>query len=268
MSIESKTDVSDSEQTSQNISPASTLSSLPTAVEITSSSSNVNENVGDIASNVHKSPKIGKRSKEKFKNVIKNTKNLLPIFKNKNESVPVAVENTLDIRRVTLKEDDDNNEMKEDVENNFDKSDIEEEIVQSKDDWSVTATCARVKRLSSFEIVKDSVYINQPDQPGIDEYVDSISPDTTPDQETNIKYPTNTSNSAIPVQTPDANGLENPPNFNKKSPNTLKKEILQITKRKTSAPEHDYIVSKVLNRNLSRQVRLLRISMIYINVKL
>ncbi len=207
---------------------------------------------------IQKSPGLAKKQ---IKSLIKGGKNL---FKSKNESAPIAVETSLDLHRSVPAETEWNDSSAEAADQSvasagdpfIDHSDsgdgespvaVSEDVVEVKDDWSVTATCKRVKKLSVIEVTRDSVYSNEEN-----EKLENGSVVTALEQEliseAGSSYPPTPT-----AETPGTdNGDQSPMNFDRKSPSTLKKEIMAMTNRPSN--ENTYIMEKMRNRKMSLQV--------------
>lgn len=188
--------------------------------------------------------KTPKKPKPPIKRIVQGGKGLLTRFKGKNESAPIMVDGSLDARRSARQATDEEKDEQATIEEELKNGDITEVTVPRKDEWSTTATCEKVRKLSRLEI-HESVYNEELDGEGLP------SP-TTPEDEAFVD---DENLSAEPVT---ANGTGAPINFDKKSPSTIKKEILSSINsskiRKTSDPISNGSRSTV-TRKVSMQVR-------------
>lgn len=232
------------------------------------------------ASEVPRSPKISPRnstkghSKTPIKKIVKGGKSMLQKLKGKNESAPVMVEVApLDLGRTPAKKqeefgpdeadtstiaDDTSSSVREEVVGHDETGENDVEAVPplpvtvtvEADEWSVTETCEKVRRRSKLDN-QVSVYEEEEEEEEEqqrrreqnellhaqevgsenDSAFDPASPEPRiTDQEMKLSV----------SQTSISNGDQSQINFNKKSPSTIKKEILlsisSAKSRKTSDP--------------------------------
>lgn len=180
--------------------------------------------------------KTPKKAKPPIKKIVKGGKGFLHKFKGKNESAPIMVDATMDVRRSAPKKDDENEKENADIAEELENGDISAEMtVTSKDEWSTTATCEKVRKLSRLEI-HQSVYSEEVDGEGEGE---GLPDPSTPEDETFGEDESKVKSASEPDIT--VNGHTQPPiSIDKKSPSTIKKEILSAVNsakiRKTSDP--------------------------------
>ncbi|KAK7575678.1 hypothetical protein V9T40_011964 [Parthenolecanium corni] len=256
------TDSTGNTESLKDTSDAHSIASSGTATSIGSPSASPLVSKNERISIVPKSPKpTASKSKEIRKSIMKGGKMLIPKFKHKNESAPVMVETGLDLQR-TNRTDDELLIQEQEVGTEADGSlkvikDVEE--VFPNDDWSVKGTCERVQTIYQ-QGTRESVYQQEQDEEASETVVDSPN-ETVVDSPNETVVTTSvepdtlsvTSNSSTPSSPKTPSTEDGPPQFNKKSPNTLKKEIMNITNRQVSEG-NQYIAAK-LERKISLQVR-------------
>lgn len=201
-------------------------------------------------------PAVTKTKESKVrKTIVKGGKLLIPKFKQKNESAPIMVETDVDLHRTNRTDDElltQGHEVGIEVDGTL-KPTIDVKEVFSNDDWSVKGTRERVQTISQ-QGTRDSIFVEEPVDEKAEEAVDSPNG-------TVISAESDTLSQASNPSTPSSPNVisveEGPLNFGKKSPTTLKKEIMQKTNRKVSEG-NQYIAAK-LERKISLQVRWLTI---------
>lgn len=192
-----------------------------------------------------------KKPKPPIKKIVKGGKGFLNKLKGKNESAAIVVDTPLDLRRggapLAKQESDglpeENAEEQEELKN----GDIGEITITSKDEWSTTATCEKVRKLSQLEI-HESIYNEEFEGDGLP---DSLTPD-----EDTFSAADDATNPSTPE--PITSNGDTPISFDKKSPSTIKKEILSSINSAKSRKISDPISNGSRNgkgRKISMQVR-------------
>lgn len=228
------------------------VTSTATAPSIGSPSSSPLVAKNDKISIVPKSPKPTATKSRMRKTIVKGGKMLIPKFKHKNESAPVMVETGVDLHRTNRTDDElltQDHEVGTEADGTLKPTnDVEEAF--TNDDWSVKGTCERVQTISQ-QGTRESIFGEEQD----DEKVEETAADP-PNGTVVTSADSDTVSQASISSTPSSPKIsveEGPLNFSKKSPTTLKKEIMQITTRKVSEG-NQYIAAK-LERKISLQVR-------------
>lgn len=193
-----------------------------------------------------KSPKDEKGADKKKtlkRTLSKGGKLLLPKFSFKEESVPFMVETEGDLHRASIVDDNLLTVKPEECVSDDSTSKAEschsDEVCEGE--WSVADTCKRVRKLSVSGI-HGSIYTESQAMPNEDGK--EVEDPFDGDPET-LSHVSNVSNSSARLaETKSTNGEDSYFSFGRKSPSTLKREIMQITDNQTSEG-NQYIAAKL-----------------------
>lgn len=194
------------------------------------------------------SQKKSKKSKKTLKKTLsKGSKLILPKFSFKDDSSPFMVETDGELRRTSCV--DDNLLTVKHEEAVSDDDSLKAESCHSGEvfegEWSFSDTCERVRKLSASGI-RCSIYDDSETAPiKVGDEVEGSSDLLDPETFSNMS-----NSSPRSVESKNTNGQDTYFNFGKKSPSTLRKEIMKITDSQLSEG-NQYIAAKLERRRSS-----------------